>query len=168
MTVISSLTLAVVILHPQASCGAASCDAVSSSAGTCSRTQPVAEDVGSDDIATAYSALTAAAKELGYGIHEVPRNGNCMFAAVAYQIESIGMQGLDAQTLREMVMRYLTENPYVNGMHYSTYLSQPVLSDDAYNADPVAWAECRWERYLQRLSHLLSMCLAHKTQCLCP
>ena len=66
-----------------------------------------------------------------------------------------------------MVASYLSENPFVDGTHYSTYLPEPVACDNAYTAnteaptaedariavvaDPVVRVQQRWERYLQRL-----------------
>ena len=128
----------------------------------------VENNVDSDEIATAYGALTAAAEELGFSIHEVPRDGNCLFSAIASQLDSLGVQDVDAHTLRKMVVSYLRENPFVDGTHYSTFLPEPVASDNAYTADteaptaedahiaaiadPVVRAQQRWERYLHRLS----------------
>ena len=37
-----------------------------------------------DEITLAFDTLTAAAAELGYSIHGVPRDGNCLFSAIAY------------------------------------------------------------------------------------
>ena len=46
------------------------------------------EGAGDDKITLAFDTLTAAAAELGYSIHDVPRDGNCLFSAIAYQLES--------------------------------------------------------------------------------
>ena len=63
-----------------------------------------------DEITLAFDTLTAAAAELGYSIHGVPRDGNCLFSAIAYQLESVGIQNIDAQSLRKTVVNYIRDN----------------------------------------------------------
>ena len=58
------------------------------------------DGAGGDEITLAFDTLTAAAAERGYSIHDLPRAGYCLFSAIAYQLESIGIQSDDAQTLR--------------------------------------------------------------------
>jgi len=58
------------------------------------------DGAGGDEITLAFDTLTAAAAELGYSIHDLPRDGYCLFSAIAYQLEPIGIQSDDAQTLR--------------------------------------------------------------------
>ena len=73
------------------------------------------DGAGDDKMTLAFDTLTATAAELGYSIHGVPCDGNCLFSAIAYQLESIGIQSVDAQTLRKMAVNYLRSNPFVDG-----------------------------------------------------
>ena len=97
-----------------------------------------------------------------FAIHDVPYDGNCLFSSIAYQLESIAVSGIDNSTLRQMVAEHLENNSNL----YKRFLSQPVASHDAYNADtepPTAQdayietiadhqlqTELRWAKYLQR------------------
>ena len=97
--------------------------------------------------------LETVARERGFTVHEVPRDGNCLFSSVAYQSE------ISSDKLRSMLVSYLRENC----THYSNFVSQAVSSDDASNADtespdeydayiasvkdPEEQAQLRWERY---------------------
>ena len=103
-----------------------------------------------------------------YSIYDVPCDGNCLFSAITYQLESIGIQSVDAQTLRKMAVNYLRSNPFVDGVHYSEFVPEAVECDNVCNADTEApsakdariaaiadstlQAQRRWERYLLRLS----------------
>ena len=86
-----------------------------------------------------------------------------IFHAVAYQLDSIGVQNVDAQTLRKMAVSYLRENSCVSSVHYKALLLEPVASgdNDAYTettndedvrrsaiVDPEIQPEQRWVRYL--------------------
>ena len=82
-----------------------------------------------DDITTAFDTLKVAAAEIGFSIHEVPRDGDCLFSAIAYQLHSIGLQNIDAQTLRKLVVNYLRDNPFVDNVHYSEFQPEPVACD---------------------------------------
>ena len=108
-------------------------------------------------------ALEELARENGFAIHDVPYDGNCMFSAVAYQLQSTGICNVDSSKLRAMLANHLEDNSAL----YSQFLSQPVASHDAYNADTepptdedayldsIADSELssllRWENYLIRL-----------------
>ena len=67
--------------------------------------------------------LETVARERGFTVHEVPRDG--LFSSVAYQSE------ISSDKLRSMLVSYLRENC----THYSNFVSQAVSSDDASNAD---------------------------------
>ena len=117
-----------------------------------------------DSITRACDVLCDIAKRNGYSIHDVPSDGNCLFAAIAYQLPSIGINGIDMHTLRSMVVSYLESHPYINGIHCRNFLSAPVVSHDACNSDteaptaedeyisavddPDTRAQLHWERYL--------------------
>ena len=92
---------------------------------------------------TPLSRLTERAKDRGFSIHDVPGDGNCFFHAVSYQLPNIGIQCIDASTLRSMVVEYLRANPTVNGVHYCNFMT----NDDN---DDVAVV---WDRFLDDLAN---------------
>ena len=102
----------------------------------------------------AFNTVEQAAQENGFVIHNVPFDGDCLFTSVGYQLEP----RVHKNTLRQMVVNHLDNN----SDFYKEFLSQPVTSHDAYNADtepPTAQdaqiemiadhelqAELRWEK----------------------
>ena len=113
-------------------------------------------DSGSD-IAIASNRLTTLARDNGFTVHDVASDGNCLFSAVAYQLESVS-----ASELREIVANHLESN----STFYRDFLAQPVQTNNAYNADTEAptdqdaiidsvhdkeqQMQLRWERYIHR------------------
>ena len=109
------------------------------------------------DIAIVFNRLTTLARENGFTVHDVPGDGNCLFNAVAYQLESVG-----ASEMREIAANHF-EN---NSVFYRDFLAQPVHSGNAYNVDTEAPSDqdamidsvhdielqmqLRWERYIKR------------------
>ena len=85
----------------------------------------------SDSNDVALHKLEAVASQNGFTIHPVPSDGNCMFSAVSYQLQTSGVCNVDNNELRQMVANYLE----ANAASYCDFLSQPVTSHDAYNAD---------------------------------
>ncbi|MCG8623639.1 MAG: hypothetical protein MJE68_16805 [Proteobacteria bacterium] len=95
----------------------------------------------------------------GFAIHSVPFDGDSLFTSVGYQLEP----RVDKNTFQRMVVNHLDKKSHF----YKGFLSQPVTSHDAYNADtepPTAQdtqiemianhelqAELRWDKYIQRL-----------------
>ena len=57
--------------------------------------------------------LAAMAENIGFEIHDVPSDGDCLFSAVVFQLPSIGLQPMSAQQLRANVVDYLKENPTI-------------------------------------------------------
>ena len=94
------------------------------------------------------SAFTVALHELeamahlkGFEVYDVPYDGNCMFSAISHQLKISDVCNVDSDELRKMVANYLEANSAV----YCCFVSQPVASQDAYNADtepPTAEDEC--------------------------
>ena len=121
-----------------------------------------------DIITNAYNMLNSIAQRNGYNIHNVATDGNCLFAAIAYQLPSIGIHNVDIHALRNNVVSHLENNPYVGDVHYCNFLSAPVSTSNSYNADteaptaedeyissigdPNIQSQLRWQKYLQRLS----------------
>ena len=87
--------------------------------------------------------LCKIAKARGFSIHDVPGDNNCFFHAVLYQLPNIGIQCIDAKTLRSMVVDYLRANPTVNRVHYCNLMT---MNDD--DCDVVV----AWEKFLDDLS----------------
>ena len=99
-----------------------------------------------------------------YGLLDVPSDGNCLFNACAYQLQSVGHDVADASSLRQTVCQYLSQF----GDFYSDFMHQSVASSDGYNADneppdeedayiesitdPVVQQELRYQKYVRRLS----------------
>lgn len=111
----------------------------------------------------AFNILERVAREKSFAIHDMPYDGNCLFSSIAYQLEPITECSIDNCTLRQMVADHLENNSNL----YKGFLSQPIVSYDAYNADtepPTAQdayietvadhelqTELRWAKYVQRL-----------------
>ena len=88
-----------------------------------------------DIIRNAYNMLSSKAQRNGYNIHNVAADGNCLFAAIAYQLPAIGIHNIDIHTIRNNVVSHFENNPYVNDVHYCNFLSAPVSTSISYNAD---------------------------------
>ena len=115
------------------------------------------------NLVQALNNLRAFATDKNFSIHDVPRDGNCLFSAVLYQLESCGLFSSTVEHLRQLVASYLEDHNdfYMNFMH------DPELSEDPYNADnehpnaedvyitsmpdPTIRSHLRWEKYLRRL-----------------
>ena len=118
----------------------------------------------SDPVSHYTDVLKVFASEHGYSIHDVPSDGNCLFSACAYQLQSIGHDVVDANSLRQAVCQYLSQF----GDFYSDFMHQSVGSSDGNNADnepldeedayiesitdPVVQQELRYQKYVRRLS----------------
>ena len=128
------------------------------------------------DVVTFYSQFCAdeatlhlLARQRGFTVRDVPRDGNCLFSAVETQLQSLGIKPGDIP-LREQLVQYLQSNPYSHDQscHLREFVSAPVVSDNPYNADTEApnefdeyissiedlqvQQERRWLIYLERLS----------------
>ena len=117
-----------------------------------------------DPVSHYTDVLKVFAREHGYDIHDVPSDGNCLFSACAYQLQSIGRDVADASSLRLAVCENLTRF----GNYYSDFVHQAVASSDGYNADneppdeedayiesitdPVVQQKHRYRKYVRRLS----------------
>ena len=113
--------------------------------------------------------LNSLAQERGFSVGDVPRDGNCLFSAVAMQLEKLGIPPGET-SLRQQLMEYLQEHPYTHdgSSHFREYIPAPVISDDPSNADTETPSQqdvfinsienlrlrqqLRWLRYLERLN----------------
>ena len=77
--------------------------------------------------------LEKIASQNGFTIHDAPADGDCMFSAIVYQLNSIGIH-VDSQILRHNVADYLQANK----ASYCDFVCQSVERNDGYNADTVA------------------------------
>ena len=102
-------------------------------------------------------------------VRDVPRDGDCLFSAVAVQLNSLGIQPGET-SLRKQLVEYLEAHPYTHdgSSHFRNYVSAPVVSDDPSYADTEAPSEqdniissvddlqqhqqLRWLHYLKRLN----------------
>ena len=121
--------------------------------------------LGSSDPVSHYTdVLKVFARKEGFEIHDVPSDGNCLFNACVYQLQYLGRDVVDANSLRQAVCQYLSRF----GDFYSDFVHQSVSSGDGYNADneppdeedayiesitdPVVQQELRYQKYVKRLS----------------
>ena len=85
----------------------------------------------SNEFSIALSQLNALARLNSFTVNDVPYDGNCMFSAVSYQLQTSGVRNVDSNELRQKVADHLEANAAL----YHDFLSQPVSFDDSYNAD---------------------------------
>ena len=116
------------------------------------------------DINTSYIDLVCLARQHGLAVHNVPGDGDCLFHAISYQLEHIGLPSTSGPSLRADVVSHLRANPHANdGTHYSNFISYnvsastdteaPTFEDVLIQAlDPDSRHVFLWERYLDRLS----------------
>ncbi len=64
--------------------------------------------------------------EHGFIIHDVLGNGNCLFNAIAYQIDNS-----DGVALRTAIVEYLRINPYINGVHQGNFITNNMINSPA-------------------------------------
>ena len=98
-------------------------------------------------------------------IHEVPGDGNCLYNAVLYQLESNGViTTTTVDNLRQMVATHLQEHSDI----YMSFVTSPIASDSPCNHDTAAPDDMdvcissipnqnissflAWERYLERIT----------------
>ena len=110
-----------------------------------------------DNLLTAVETIT---RQNGFTIHDVPYDGNCMFSAIVYQLNSTGICEI---RLRQTVADYLETNI----ASYCDFVCQPLAQNAGYNADtepptqediyiasiadPQLQTELRWQKYLRCL-----------------
>ena len=68
--------------------------------------------------------LETIASQNGFTIHDVPADGDCMFSAIVYQLNSIGIH-VDSQTLRQNVAEYLQSTLEALRFIHATYRCLP-------------------------------------------
>ena len=121
-------------------------------------------------IAQASCILTDLATKRGFSVHDVPADGDCLFSAISLQLESVGIQPVEKQDLRQELVKYMEQNPVISdGLHYRDFLCElehhedrnilnadmeiPTEEDLQISAveDPDTQADLRWIRYLHRL-----------------
>ena len=82
--------------------------------------------------------MNSLARERGFAVQDVPRDGDCLFSAVGVQLENIGIQS-DRRNLRAEIVEHLQTSPYTHdSSHLRDYVSAPVIADDPLNADTEA------------------------------
>ena len=91
------------------------CDDLSTTVLQCNNVQSQSSDP--------MKILCKNAKDGGFVIHDVPKDNNCFFRTVSYQLPNISLQSIDAKTLRAMVVDYLQGYPTVDGVHYCNFMN---------------------------------------------
>ena len=113
---------------------------------------------------------TELATKKGFSVHNVPADGDCLFSAIALQLESLGIQAVRSQDLRHNLVKYMQENPAIgDNIIYKDFLCElqhhhddNILNADTENPteedhqisaveDLESRTELRWIRYLHRL-----------------
>ena len=116
-----------------------------------------------DPLVTAMRNLETQPSQNGFTIHNVPYDGDCMFSAIVYQLNSSGVCDFDSKVLRQAVVDYLQANQD----RYCDFVCQPVDQHDDYYADtdPITQedefissitdlqlqTELRWQKYVRCL-----------------
>ena len=87
-----------------------------------------------DPLLLAMHKLETIARQNGFTVHDVPADGDCIFSAFVYGLNSIGIRDVNSQTLRLTVADYMRANK----ASYSDFVCQLVEQTDGYNADTAA------------------------------
>ena len=82
-------------------------------------------------LSTAVHKLETVATQNGFTIHDVPYDSKCIFSAIAYQLNNIGVCDVDSTGLRQTITDFLRANK----SQYCDFVCQPVAHNDNYNAD---------------------------------
>ena len=92
-------------------------------------------------LCTDEATLKSLARERGFAVQDVTRDGNCLFSAIGMQLENLGIQ-LGERNMRAELVEHLQSHPYTHGSsHLREYVSAPVMGDDSFNADNEAPTE---------------------------
>ena len=116
------------------------------------------------DLVLSSNNLEKYAQDNNLTIHNVAGDGNCLYNAALYQLNSNGVTISTVQTLRHMVATYLNKHADT----YMPFVVTPVASDSPYNhdtavpdaidayissiPDPNTSSLLAWERYLERVT----------------
>ena len=93
-----------------------------------------------------YNVLVKMSNERGFIIHDVLGNGDCLFSALAYQINTVS----DGASLRKAIVDYLYVNPYTNGVHQGEFITDDIVN---YKVEPTLSVEHKWNVYIQQLEN---------------
>ena len=69
------------------------------------------------------AVLNSFARERGFSVTDVPRDGNCLFSAVEVQLNSISIKPGET-SLRDQLVEYLQSHPYTRdgSSHFRNYV----------------------------------------------
>ena len=97
--------------------------------------------------------MNTLARERGFAVQDVPRDGNCLFSAVCMQLENVGIQ-LGEINLRVELVEHLQTHPYTHGSAFNADTEAPTEEDEFISSteDPELQQQLRWLRYLGRLN----------------
>ena len=70
--------------------------------------------------------LVDLARESGFSVEDVPRDGNCLFSAVQCQLQLAGVQ-CEHDTLRKQLVDYFEDHPYAHdgSTHLREFIAAP-------------------------------------------
>lgn len=132
-------------------------DAVTNNATVNPQRSVINEGEFAMEVDTAYSDLVTLVRQHGFVLHDVPGDGKCLFHAISYQLEHLGIPNMSASSLRANVVSHLRDNPCSNdGTHFSDFVSfnvshaytEPHNLQDVYRdfLNPHTARTLRWER----------------------
>ena len=120
-------------------------------------------ECSSDELSLALQKLKSLALQNSFTIYDVPYDGNCMFSAIAHQLQTSDVCDVDSSELRQMLASHMEANAAL----YRGFVCQPVATNSKYNADtepptdedeyinsvadPELQTQLRWAKYLRRL-----------------
>ncbi len=75
-------------------------------------------------------------------------NGNCLFNAIAYQIDNTLLS--DGAALTTAIVDYLSINPYINGVHQGNFITNNIINS---TAEAILSVEHKWDVYVDLLKN---------------
>ena len=119
-----------------------------------------------DELSTALQQLKLVASQNSFSVHNVPYDGDCMFSAISYQLQTNDVCTADSSELKQKVADHLQANAPL----YRNFVCQPVPSEDGSFiadtaqptpedelinsvSDPQLQCEMRWQKYVRCLRH---------------
>ena len=117
-------------------------------------TEEVTEDAVTDlpppiPIGHDYQGIVCLARRNGFGVHNVPGDGNCFFHAVSASLSSAGVQPVGGLELRERLIHHLQTTNDKN--EYMGFLQAPANFQALLPASPTKQQSQLYESYIRAL-----------------
>ena len=118
------------------------------------QTEEVTEDAVTDlpppiPIGHDYQGIVCLARRNGFGVHNVPGDGNCFFHAVSASLSSAGVQPVGGLELRERLIHHLQTTNDKN--EYMGVLQAPANFQALLPASPTKQQSQLYESYIRAL-----------------